>query len=178
MLAVALFALSPLAPTLVDKLQIEQSIMTERLWRLLLLPPFAAGFVDDRAVVDSFTPGGTTSLAAAVALAWGATAVAGSRFREKARRFLQVLLPIPAGLLLLGILLFNVLGPEHIQNIEIFWFSFNAFFYSAVQVFSGKELLVDFVNHYGLYPHFLEPLFHLVGLRWTPCLGQPTGSCP
>ena len=58
-------------------------------------------------------------------------------------------------------LLFNVLGPEHIRNVPIFWASFNAFFYSVVQVFFGKELLVDFANQYGLYPHFLEPLFSL-----------------
>jgi hypothetical protein len=41
---------------------------------------------------------------------------------------------------------------------------FDAFFYSVTQVFAGKTLLVDFYNQYGLYPHFLEPIFHIIGL--------------
>jgi len=41
---------------------------------------------------------------------------------------------------------------------------FDAFFYSVSQVFAGKTLLVDFNNQYGLYPHFLEPIFHIIGL--------------
>ncbi|MBI3985219.1 MAG: hypothetical protein HY344_04795 [Candidatus Levybacteria bacterium] len=38
-------------------------------------------------------------------------------------------------------------------------------FYSVSQVFSGKALLVNnFVNLYGLYPHFLVPIFTAIGL--------------
>jgi hypothetical protein len=79
-------------------------------------------------------------------------------------RILRFLLPGLAGLLLLGLLSFSILGQEHIRNAPIFWASFNAVFYSVVQVFFGKELLVDFVNQYGLYPHFIEPVFRLIGL--------------
>ena len=49
----------------------------------------------------------------------------------------------------------NYLGiPDH----------FNAVFYSLDQVVKGKTLLVDLHNQYGLYPHFLSPLFDLIGL--------------
>lgn len=41
---------------------------------------------------------------------------------------------------------------------------FSAVFYPMVQVYLGKALLVDLVNQYGLYPHFLEPLFKVIGL--------------
>ena len=41
---------------------------------------------------------------------------------------------------------------------------FGAVFYPMVQVYLGKALLVDFQNQYGLYPHFLEPLFKVIGL--------------
>ncbi len=41
---------------------------------------------------------------------------------------------------------------------------FNAVFYAMVQVYFGKALLVDLVNQYGLYPHFLEPIFKIIGL--------------
>jgi len=40
----------------------------------------------------------------------------------------------------------------------------DASFYSVTQVFAGKSLIVDFSNQYGLYPHFLEPIFHIIGL--------------
>lgn len=41
---------------------------------------------------------------------------------------------------------------------------FDAAFYSVSQVYGGKTLLVDFNNQYGLYPHFLEPVFRITGL--------------
>jgi len=217
-LALALFLLSPLAPTATNMQGIEREIAIDQRWwqpepleRFLfltgvLLLPFclggaylgvrrfqrtpggrriiarlvspaawllaplllvlllSAGLADNRVIVHSLLPGGMISLAAAVILALAATAAAAGRFREQASRLLRVLLPSLAGLLLLGILLFNILGPEHVLNIPIFRTSFNAFFYSVVQVFFGKELLVDFVNQYGLYPHFLEPVLRLVGL--------------
>ena len=131
---------------------------------LLLALLFSAGLADDRAAVRMLIPGGAISLAAAGVLALGAMAASGSRFRERADRILRFVLPGLAGLLLLGMLSFTVLGQEHIRNAPIFWSSFNAVFYSVVQVYFGKELLVDFVNLYGLYPHFIEPVFRLVGL--------------
>lgn len=41
---------------------------------------------------------------------------------------------------------------------------FNAVYYSMVQVYQGRILLVDFYNQYGLYPYALLPLFRLIGL--------------
>jgi hypothetical protein len=41
---------------------------------------------------------------------------------------------------------------------------FNAVFGSVVQVHQGSILLHDAINQYGLFPHFLQPLFALTGL--------------
>jgi hypothetical protein len=131
---------------------------------LVLVLLFSAGFADDRVGIRSLIPGGAISLAAAVVLALGVTAAAGGRFRQGTDRILRFLLPGLAGILFLGILSFSILGAEHIRNVPIFWASFNAFFFSVVQVFFGRQLLVDFTNQYGLYPHFIEPIFSLVGL--------------
>ncbi len=44
-------------------------------------------------------------------------------------------------------------------------FDFDTVYYSMTQVFAGSPMLVnDFTNTYGLYPHFLNPLFQLTGL--------------
>jgi len=41
-----------------------------------------------------------------------------------------------------------------------------AVYYSVTQVFAGSPMLVDgFTNTYGLYPHFLAPLFKMTGLN-------------
>ncbi|MCX7049730.1 MAG: LamG domain-containing protein [Candidatus Sumerlaeota bacterium] len=41
---------------------------------------------------------------------------------------------------------------------------FNPVFHSVVQVCLGKAVLVNLPSQYGLYPHFLEPLFRIIGL--------------
>ena len=41
---------------------------------------------------------------------------------------------------------------------------FNAYYYSIVQVFFGKTLLVDLTNQYGFYPYFLQPIFKWIGM--------------
>jgi hypothetical protein len=43
-------------------------------------------------------------------------------------------------------------------------FHFSAVFNSVVSVMQGQVLLRDVSNTYGLYPHFLHPLFALIGL--------------
>ena len=44
-------------------------------------------------------------------------------------------------------------------------FDFNAVYYSMTQVYAGVPMMVDgFSNTYGLYPHFLNPFFHVIGL--------------
>ena len=42
---------------------------------------------------------------------------------------------------------------------------FSAVYYSMTQVYAGVPMLTDgFTNAYGLYPHFLHPLFGIIGL--------------
>jgi len=44
-------------------------------------------------------------------------------------------------------------------------FDFSSVYYSMTQVYAGSPMLVDgFTNTYGLYPHFLNPLFQVIGL--------------
>lgn len=42
--------------------------------------------------------------------------------------------------------------------------SFDAYFYSIVQVIKGKTFLVNLNSQYGLYPYFLLPVIKLIGL--------------
>ncbi len=45
-------------------------------------------------------------------------------------------------------------------------YNFNPVYYSMTQVYSGAALLVDgFTNTYGLYPHFLNLVFKIIGLN-------------
>ncbi|GEM_PF-1319953 len=66
--------------------------------------------------------------------------------------------------ILLPVAGFYLVGPEEIQDSSTYALHFNAVFHSVVQVYLGKALLIDFSNQYGLYPHFLAPLLHLLGL--------------
>ena len=127
---------------------------------VLVLSAVAA---EDREQMRVYLPGGAVSVIVAVLLAVALSTVA-DRFRGKGSRSLTAALVGLTGVLLLGILLFSVTGPEHIRNIPIFNASFNAIFYSVVQVCLGRALLIDFVNQYGLYPHFIEPVLRLAGL--------------
>lgn len=44
-------------------------------------------------------------------------------------------------------------------------FDFNAVYYSMTQAYAGVPMLVDkYMNTYGLYPHFLVPIFKVIGL--------------
>lgn len=55
---------------------------------------------------------------------------------------------------------------------------FDAVFYSVSQVMAGKTLLVNFLNQYGLYPHFLEPIFKIIGfsmLKFSFVMGLLVG---
>ncbi|MCW3123138.1 MAG: conserved rane protein of unknown function [Flavipsychrobacter sp.] len=63
---------------------------------------------------------------------------------------------------LLCILLMNTFSfPYSVEN----RYDFAAVYYSMTQVFAGSPMLVDgFTNTYGLYPHFLVPIFKLTGL--------------
>ena len=71
----------------------------------------------------------------------------------------------------LAFLLLGMIFISNIYNSSYFynkWSSvtnhFNATFYSVVQVYFGKAVLIDFPSQYGLYPHFLNPIFKITGL--------------
>ncbi len=60
--------------------------------------------------------------------------------------------------------LYSVIGLRNIDLNPIYTFSFGAVFEAMVQVYLGRELLVDHPTLYGLYPHLLVPFFKTVGL--------------
>jgi len=83
------------------------------------------------------------------------------------KSFFRTVLPI-AGYLISGAVLIEIMAmhtfdfPYAHEN----KFDFNAVYYSMTQVFAGVPMLVDgFTNTYGLYPHFLSPLFQIIGLN-------------
>jgi len=124
----------------------------------------AAGIAEGHPAVRSLVPGGWLSLAAALVLALAVSSPSWRGFSMKAGRVSWTLSTSVVGALLLGALAMAVFREEHIRNVPIYWASFNAVFYSVVQVYLGRELTVDFIGQYGMYPHFLEPVFRLVGL--------------
>lgn len=76
------------------------------------------------------------------------------------------LLPAFSTLFIGPLVLFTVLSSicHHNSFTEKFAFHhFEAIFYPISQVMKGKTLLIDFHNQYGLYPHFLEPIFRFFG---------------
>lgn len=55
---------------------------------------------------------------------------------------------------------------------------FNGFFHSVVQIYFGKESLYDLFSRYGLYAHFLEPIWRIIGLsvfKFTLIMGLLLG---
>jgi len=66
-----------------------------------------------------------------------------------------------SSLLVLTIFLWNVFP---ITSLKYSW-HFNAVFYPSTQIYLGKALLIDgFTHTYGLFAHFLNPIFDLFGL--------------
>lgn len=69
---------------------------------------------------------------------------------------------IIGGLLLLS--LTNVYSVYSITDSPIYTSHLNAVFHSVAAAYKGESLLVDFNNQYGLYPHFIEIIFRVIGL--------------
>jgi len=63
-----------------------------------------------------------------------------------------------------SVFLYSLYDIKTLKDDFIYDNHFNVIFHSMVQVCHGKELLVDFVHQYGLYPHFLAPLFRVIPL--------------
>lgn len=90
-------------------------------------------------------------------------------FTDNMRRTINTIIGL--ALFIISVYLITVISSSVIFNRYyvseqlIFTDSFNALFYSVAQVYQGKALLINFTNQYGLYPHFLEPIFKLIGLK-------------
>ena len=83
--------------------------------------------------------------------------------RRKSRGFLfPALSHVSVGLLVLFTILSTIC--QHNTLSSAVFYHFEAVFYPLSQIMQGKTLLVDFQNQYGLYPHFLEPVFRVVGI--------------
>lgn len=91
----------------------------------------------------------------------------GFRVKRWDKRPVVVNLINNSGYLLLALSLAAVLGMDSFRFPYTYEnsYDFDAVYYSMTQVFAGVPLLVnDFTNTYGMYPFFLAPLFHIIGL--------------
>lgn len=85
-------------------------------------------------------------------------------FRENGQRRLKVTVISALVVLIVALFALNLFTRDSYTG----WYEhFNAAYYAVAQVFNGASLLVDFTNQYGLYPHFLEPIFRIIGLDVT-----------
>lgn len=66
--------------------------------------------------------------------------------------------------LIVLVALYGVYGINSVTDEGMYNNHFNSVFHSVVQVYLGKELLVDLFHMYGMYPHFIEPIFRVFGL--------------
>ncbi|GAM11011.1 hypothetical protein OR1_03319 [Geobacter sp. OR-1] len=122
-------------------------------------------------------------------VSWGVIAmltalsiIIASSERNKVNRFvfnvLSVLVSIAAPAIILGIVVFALYDLNIIAHTSNHVEHLNAVLHAVAQVFNGKELLVDLNHQYGMYPHFLEPVFKVTGLSmlsFTAVMGVMTG---
>ena len=80
------------------------------------------------------------------------------------RRIIEVIAYIVPIIIIITASMMCIFGISNINGHFDYNVHFSAYFYSVVQVFEGKTLLVDTFNQYGLYPHFLIFIFKLTGL--------------
>lgn len=89
-----------------------------------------------------------------------------SRFKDKTFKYYNIITSC-VGCVITIIILFQLFKINHF-DMPLNWqnqYDFNAVYYSMTQVNAGSQMLVDgFSNTYGLYPHFLSPLFSIIGL--------------
>lgn len=79
-------------------------------------------------------------------------------------KLLNRVLPIVAFFVAASFPLLSVFDINNVTIKAAFSLHFNSVFHAVSQVVSGKEILFDFNHQYGLYPHFIAPLFQLIGL--------------
>ena len=113
------------------------------------------------------------SLAASIALAL---------FMRSGRTFpkpVAAATDIAAGTLIILVSAYSLFGLGAIADTPAYNVHFNTLFHAMVQVYNGKELLVDLTSQYGLFPHFIEPFFRLTGLTvlsFTAMMGVLTAT--
>ena len=118
---------------------------------------------------------GSAALLVAGALAWLLCRVRAEGLRDRWSPLLGRIAHVIALALICLCFLLSIFSLDAVTENNCFTSSFNAVFHAVAQVFNGKGLLVDLPHQYGLYPHFLVPLFRLTGLsvlglrrRWGP----------
>ncbi len=89
-------------------------------------------------------------------------------FRSYKASFLKLsnkLLKLIVVLIFISIFCINIFDVNAINDTTTYTTHLNAFYFSVVQVINGESPLYvnGFSNTYGLYPHFLEPIFFLIG---------------
>lgn len=83
---------------------------------------------------------------------------------ERGRAWLTGLLATAVAAVLVSVFLYSLYDLSTVTDTFAYDKHFNVVFHAMVQVCHGRELLVDYVHQYGLYPHFLEPVFWVVPL--------------
>jgi hypothetical protein len=70
-----------------------------------------------------------------------------------------------ASILMVGMIFFmNIFGINKINHAWPDVMHLSSVLYPVTQVAAGKTLLVDLIGQYGLYPHFISPIFKIVPL--------------
>lgn len=112
--------------------------------------------------VGCFTSGvGIVASAGTAFMAWySLREFSPSRFR----RTIEFSLTLISFAAILLVALFCIFGINSVTEEGMYNFHFNSVFHAVVQVYLGKQLLVDLKHIYGLYPHFIEPVFSVIGL--------------
>ena len=83
------------------------------------------------------------------------------RPNTKTSRSIKIFTYIFIPLILVSIFFVNIFNAYSYPGATV---HFNDVFNPMSQVFNGASILVDLSSIYGLYPHFLNPIFNLVGL--------------
>ena len=83
---------------------------------------------------------------------------------KKYKKFVNIILYLFVGIILLSLFLLSICNRDnYIGAVD----HLNMVLYTISQVQQGKTLLVGLSTQYGLYPHFLYPLFKLVNVNVT-----------
>ncbi len=86
-------------------------------------------------------------------------AVSAVLFKGAIRKVLNKIYLLPEFILLALVIVLSFDGLPRVRDS----YHFEAVFYAMSQVYNGASILVDLTSQYGLYPHFLEPVFRAMG---------------